>query len=243
MQVLNIFVRQDLKMRKGKMAAQVAHAVMKLLFDVTIKSKDEMRLLSTQTNELESFLKNPIVKINMVSNEEALYQVLDKDLPHAIITDSGRTEFHGVPTVTCAAQGIFNACETASINVPHLYGKDIKAKQIFIFNKDIPLSKELACELSVITCLKYLYKKMQDDKGEKYFDLSQETAFVAWIINAFAKIGLSTKTIEQLNEITDVLDNKSIDYIKDNIGSNVCVCIEPCYPDEIDLITGSLALI
>jgi peptidyl-tRNA hydrolase len=243
MEILNIFIRQDLKMRKGKMAAQSAHAVMKLLFDVMKKISERMILPSIQKDELVKFLQNPQVKITMVADEAALNQILDKSLPHAVIVDSGRTEFHGVPTVTCAAQGIFSSCDFSEIHVPHMYGKDIKAKQVFVFNKDIPLSKELACELSVMTCLEFLNQKMKTDGEQKYFDLTEDSAFVAWIVNAFAKIGLSAKTMDELNEVEDNLKANSITFIKKSIGANSCLCIEPCYPENIDPITGQLSLI
>lgn len=241
--MLTIFIRQDLKMRKGKMAAQSAHAVMKLLFDATQKTPSTMILPAKQTEELETFLSNPLVKIQMVENEEALLKVLDNAFPYAVITDSGRTEFHGVPTVTCAAQGIFSSCPMSEIVVPAMYGKDIKAKQVFIFNKDFPLSKEAACQLSVLTCLEYLYTKMKSDEDTKYFNLLEDTAFTAWITNAFAKIALSTKTLEELNSIADNLASNSISFIKKNIGDNTCICIEPCYPEGIDTVTGHLSLI
>lgn len=243
MQTLNIFIRQDLKMRKGKMAAQSAHAIMKLLFDVMNKTAERMTLPSKQKLELDQFMLNPKVKIIMVADEVALNQALDKSLPHAIITDSGRTEFHGVPTITCAAQGIFSTCDFSEIHVPHIYGKDIKAKQVFVFNKDVPLSKELACELSVMTCLEFLHKKMENDGNEQYFDLTEDSAFVAWIVNAFGKIGLSAKTMDELNQVAHNLNDNSISFVKKNIGENVCLCIEPCYPDYIDPITGQLSLI
>lgn len=241
--MLNLYVRQDLKMRKGKMAAQCAHAAMKLLFDVMIKTKDKMILSTNEHSQLKVFLTQPVVHIHMVKDDIALDAVLDKSKPYATIIDSGRTEFHGVPTLTCAAQGIFNSCPVSEIHVPHAYGKDIKAKQIFVFNKDFPLSKESACQLSVLTCLELMYEKMLSVDDAKYFDLTQPSAFTDWIMNAFAKIALSTKTIEQLVDIKDTLTKENISFIQKKIGDNTCLCIEPCYPESIDLVTGELTLI
>lgn len=243
MQNLIIYVRQDLNMRKGKMAAQVAHAVMKLLFDCTTKTHDKMILSLQQVQELENFLQNPQITISMVANEDSLYEILKKPIPYAIITDSGRTEFHGVPTVTCAAQGIFSQCRTSQIDVPHMYGKDIKAKQVFVFNKDFPLSKENSCKLSVLSCLTFLCSKLKTHGDTQYFDLTENNPFVAWISHAFAKIGLSTKTMEELNGIAITLKENNIHFIQSQIGENYCLCIEPLYPEKIDLITGNLKLI
>lgn len=243
MSVLNIYVRQDLKMRKGKMAAQSAHAAMKLLFEVMKKALDKMFLGSAQNREFQAFLNNPVIKIHMVKDEAAMNNSLDMSLPYAKIIDSGRTEFHGVPTLTCAAQGIFSVCKIEELQVPYAYGKDIKAKQIFVFNKDFQLSKESACELSVLSCLKLLNAKMKVEGEEQYFDLKEDGPFVDWILNAFAKIGLSTKTLDDLIEVESVLSKNYIQSIHIVSGENHCLCIEPCYPNDIDPITGSLSLI
>lgn len=241
--MLHLYVRQDLQMRKGKMAAQCAHAAMKLLFDVMGKTQAQMVLSKQEHLELMTFFSNPVITVHMVKDEAALNAALDLSKPYATIIDSGRTEFHGVPTLTCAAQGIFSSCPVTSIEVPHMYGKDIKAKQIFVFNKDFPLSKEQACQLSALTCLELLYDRMQSSENGKYFDLTQDTAFIAWITHAFAKIALSTKTLEELNIVANELTTANITFIKKTMGNNTCLCIEPCYPEQIDLITGKLSLI
>lgn len=241
--MLTLYVRQDLKMRKGKMAAQCAHAAMKLFFDVMLKQPTKMVLLKQQKEELMHFFANAVINVVMVQDDGALHAALDSSKPYATIIDSGRTEFHGVPTLTCAAQGVFTSCPVSEINVPAMYGKDIKAKQIFVFNKDLPLTKENACKLSVLTCLELLYQKMQSSGEDLYFDITQESAFIDWITHAFAKIALSTKTLEELNVVADNLSNEGIYFIKKKIGDNTCLCIEPCYPQQIDLITGQLTLI
>lgn len=241
--MLNIYVRQDLKMRKGKMAAQSAHAAMKLFFEVMRKPLGKMILGNIQNQEFQTFLKNPVVKIHMVKDESALDNALDLTLPYSKIIDSGRTEFHGVPTLTCAAQGIFSQCDIEELEVPYAYGKDIKAKQIFVFNKDFPLSKEISCELSVLSCLKLLNDKMKIENNEQYFDLQEVGPFIDWILNAFAKIALSTKTLEELNAVENILIENSIQFVRIVNQDNHCLCIEPCYPNDIDPITGSLSLI
>jgi PTH2 family peptidyl-tRNA hydrolase len=130
--MLKIYVRADLKMRKGKMAAQSAHAAMKLLMEVMIKTKNKMILRHEEIKKFVEFLKNPVIEIVMVNSEEHLNLILDKSKPFSIIVDSGRTEFHGVKTVTCGAQGIFEDVALTEMEVPHIYGKDIVAKQVFL---------------------------------------------------------------------------------------------------------------
>lgn len=242
--VLTIFVRNDLKMRKGKMAAQSAHAAMKLFFEAMVKSPNRMTLLNKQNEEFLEFFNNPLVNIVMVKDEDELHATLAPLAPTSVIVDNGRTEFHGVPTTTCAAHGIFTPCDLTVMNVPQTYGTEIKAKQIFVFNKDKPLSKEKACQHAVISCLKLLYNRMVDDEnGNKYFDLAQANALTDWILNAFGKIALSTKTMAELDAIEIQL--KAAGFVVERIvdDGNDCLCVAPQYPSDIDPITSHLSLI
>jgi PTH2 family peptidyl-tRNA hydrolase len=242
--LLKIFVRNDLKMRKGKMAAQSGHAAMKLFFEAMVQTHGRMTLMSKQHAEFLEFFHNPVVEIVMVKDEEDLHTILAPLAPVSVIVDNGRTEFHGVPTTTCAAHGIFTPCDLTLMNVPQTYGTEIKSKQIFVFNKDKPLSKEKACQQAVISCLKLLYNQMLDDGyGNKYFDLFQKNALTDWIMNAFAKIALSTKTMAELDEVERQL--KSAGFVVERIvdDGNDCLCVSPQYPDDIDPITRHLSLI
>lgn len=99
-----IIVRKDLNMRKGKIAAQVAHASMKVFFD---RIKEDKIIIS---KAMEEWVEGSFTKICVyVESEEellALYKkALDADIPCALIKDNGNTEFHGVPTHTCVAIG------------------------------------------------------------------------------------------------------------------------------------------
>ena len=114
-----IVVRRDLKMRKGKIAAQSGHACVEavllalakedLLNDVnatngwiSLENKDR------EATPLSEWFANGVAKICVyVDSEEAL---LDLDrrgrelgFVTALIQDAGHTEFHGEPTYTCMA--------------------------------------------------------------------------------------------------------------------------------------------
>lgn len=241
---LTIFVRNDLKMRKGKMAAQSGHAAMKLFFEAMVKSPTRMTLLAKQNAEFLEFFNNPVVEIVMVKDEADLHAILAPLAPVSVIVDNGRTEFHGVPTTTCAAHGIFSPCDLTVMSVPQTYGTEIKSKQIFVFNKDKTLSKEKSCQQAVISCLKLLYKQMLDDEdGNKYFDITQKNALTDWIMNAFAKIALSTKTMDELNEVERQL--KAAGFVVERLvdDGNDCLCVSPQYPNDIDPFTRHLSLI
>jgi PTH2 family peptidyl-tRNA hydrolase len=128
-----ILVRTDLNMRKGKIAAQVAHASMKVFFDRRVFylrnihledyldqdrldkeqefSEDiEDLLLIPLTDYMAAWVEGSFAKIVLgVESEahllEALRLAQEAGLPCALITDAGNTEFHGVPTNTCVAIG------------------------------------------------------------------------------------------------------------------------------------------
>ena len=116
-----IVYRRDLKMRKGKIAAQVAHASMKVFFDrgsvqtapgdeVGEGIPDEHWLEVTLTDEMAEWVQGLFTKIVLtVKSEEDLLRAKtlaeEAGIPTALITDAGRTEFHGVPTHTAVAIG------------------------------------------------------------------------------------------------------------------------------------------
>ena len=114
-----IVMRRDLKMRKGKIAAQAGHACIDAIimalnkegrvndFEITddgiiLKDSDK------STTPLSNWFKYGCAKICVyVDSEEELIDIADKakekGIIAAVITDAGMTEFHGVPTKTCLA--------------------------------------------------------------------------------------------------------------------------------------------
>ena len=115
-----IVVRKDLNMRKGKIAAQVAHASMKVFFD-RMQRLDGYRYIGgcnlngdarvlNPTPEMSTWIDGSFDKICVSVNSESelvsLYQAaVDAGIPCSQIIDAGKTEFHGVPTKTCIAIG------------------------------------------------------------------------------------------------------------------------------------------
>lgn len=110
-----IVMRKDLNMRKGKIAAQAAHASMAVLLGRMDKG------FGTQTTEgwmlrmepgsaLAQWLNGAFTKICVyVNSEQELLDIVASakaaGVINALITDNGLTEFNGVPTVTCCAVG------------------------------------------------------------------------------------------------------------------------------------------
>ncbi len=114
-----IVMRRDLKMRKGKIAAQAGHACIEAVLSALAKEgrlKDlEMTPdgMSLKTDggcptPLTEWFHHGCAKICVyVDSEEELMQIADKaaakGVLSSVITDAGMTEFHGVPTKTCLA--------------------------------------------------------------------------------------------------------------------------------------------
>lgn len=93
-----IVMRSDLGMRKGKMVAQGAHASMA----ATLANLEDPRV--------KEWLSGPFAKICVRADSlDQLRQIQDHAIREGLICeeieDSGLTEFHGVPTVTCCAIG------------------------------------------------------------------------------------------------------------------------------------------
>jgi len=104
-----IVVRRDLKMRKGKIGAQCAHAAMKFLID-NDESKQSDQLFVKLSIQEATWVRDLFTKIVVgVDSEDELQDLIFKaklaNIEVHPIIDSGITEFHNVATLTCAAFG------------------------------------------------------------------------------------------------------------------------------------------
>ena len=114
-----IVVRRDLKMRKGKIAAQAGHACVEAalaalaregrLSDV-IWADGFISLRPTEKPEtpLSAWFQNGTAKICVYVDSEEKLKEIDRRAKEAgilsvMIRDAGMTEFHGEPTYTCLA--------------------------------------------------------------------------------------------------------------------------------------------
>jgi len=116
-----IVIRKDLNMRKGKMCAQAAHAAMKVVLDrmlcrELIKESTPWegcfiwQITIFESEPLFRWLKGAFTKIVVsVDTEEELialkYRAEEAGILCAMVTDAGKTEFHGVRTNTALAIG------------------------------------------------------------------------------------------------------------------------------------------
>jgi peptidyl-tRNA hydrolase, PTH2 family len=97
-------VRHDLHMRLGKAIAQGAHAAIMFLVD-----RLKQRPCTFEESEW-IWMTQAMTKICVrVDSEAELLEVMEKARTAGLtvhgVTDSGRTEFRGVPTLTCCAIG------------------------------------------------------------------------------------------------------------------------------------------
>ena len=106
-----LVIRKDLNMRKGKIAAQAAHASMKVLLDLLTIPNPGVRELDLRENDaLFYWITGLFTKICVsVDSEKELLELHQKaqeaGLLVGLIEDCGATEFHGIPTKTCLAIG------------------------------------------------------------------------------------------------------------------------------------------
>ncbi len=114
-----IVMRRDLKMRKGKIAAQAGHACVDAILmalkkegrmgDVEVSTAGvALKGVGKESTPLSDWFEYGCAKICVyVDSEEALMEIArkaaERGIAAAVITDAGMTEFHGMPTKTCLA--------------------------------------------------------------------------------------------------------------------------------------------
>ena len=116
-----IVVRRDLRMRKGKIAAQAGHACVEATLMALAREGrlDQVRVTASQNwvyledegtpiTPLSAWFDAGVAKVCVyVDGEEALLDLAAKGRGQgfavALVRDAGYTEFHGEPTYTCLA--------------------------------------------------------------------------------------------------------------------------------------------
>ena len=114
-----IVMRRDLKMRKGKIAAQAGHACIDAILmalskegrmnDFTMAGDGFiLKNADKPSSPLSDWFAYGCAKVCVyVDSEEALLDIArkaqERGMIASVITDAGMTEFHGVPTKTCLA--------------------------------------------------------------------------------------------------------------------------------------------
>lgn len=101
-----LVVRKDLHMRMGKVAAQCCHASLGLILDAQRRNQVTEAMQLWMDPDIGQGFKKVVVYVNSEDELLALVHIAFVDkIPCKVITDSGTTEFNGVPTITCMAIG------------------------------------------------------------------------------------------------------------------------------------------
>lgn len=128
-----LLYRRDLKMRKGKIAAQCAHASLAVFLGrradgasaeiggEPVAAADV--LVVPLDDGMKAWIEGRFTKIVLsVEDEAALVEAhrlaMEAGIPCALIRDAGRTEFRGVPTLTTCALGPAEAAVIDAITGP-----------------------------------------------------------------------------------------------------------------------------
>jgi PTH2 family peptidyl-tRNA hydrolase len=120
-----ILYRKDLNMRKGKIAAQVAHASLKVFLIRSLpKDSENPWLVQIPLDQpMREWVEGGFAKIVLsVADEEDLLEAYrlanEAGLPVALIKDSGHTEFKA-PCPECDGDPTCKTCEgVGRVNVP-----------------------------------------------------------------------------------------------------------------------------
>lgn len=96
--------RKDLNVRKGKIAAQIAHASVAFLVEKhrvnnPTLTKEEYDWINTGQRKICVYVENEAELLLLYEKAKAKY------LTTHLVIDSGLTEFDGVPTKTCISIG------------------------------------------------------------------------------------------------------------------------------------------
>lgn len=98
-----VCVRNDLNMRKGKIGAQVGHAVSAFLEEIIWNNRP---IRKVEEIWRKTGRKKIVVQVGSEKELLAVYEEARRmELEVHLIQDSGLTEFHGVPTYTTIAIG------------------------------------------------------------------------------------------------------------------------------------------
>ncbi len=244
MTILTLVMRNDLNMRTGKMAAQAAHAAMKLFFSQVDQDLNTLSLPIHQYEALNNFVARPVVHVEFVSSEQALLEIIDRHNGQTVI-DNGFTEFKGVQTFTCGAFGLFNKEGKGTAKLIELGQSGIKSRQYLIFSRKSKLKKDAVCQMAAIGCLSQFFKLLtiSSDLNTAECSLDEASALYHWMLNGYGKIGLSVPDDDSLVELAEQFaDNWVSTTITDHDGM-LMLTTEPAFVSEVEHLTHALKLI
>ncbi|MBB4866821.1 peptidyl-tRNA hydrolase [Pseudomonas nitritireducens] len=242
--MLNIYVRNDLNMRLGKLASQCAHSLTKAVL-AGFSQRPDGRLQLTRSDYLVllDFICYPEVKINLVPEQEILALA---GKAHLVI-DNGHTEFHGVQTLTAASESIFPEFREETLTDPT--GKsDAPIRQYLIFSKEKKPSKERACEMAAHAQVRQLAVDLQWEcalfEGDFVVLPPLNPQLECWLRSGYGKIAVSVTTQKELVQADEKLCG--IEGMKTTlvaVGDSLALATSPAIAAHLADITGSMKLL
>jgi peptidyl-tRNA hydrolase len=244
--MIELYVREDLKMKKGKYSAQVAHAFTSSFFNM-LEERESILVLSVNlTTYMFEVLEGlrmgyEYIPITKVENENALLSVFEENEERStLITDQGRTTFSGQPTNTCVSisKTILNK---KIVNCLKNQDQDFKYKQVFVINKNMKCNTDDVARHVAQTSLSAIIKGGKIIDGE--FTIEKDSNLFKWMNEGFAKIVLKANANEIKSLIVEIKDKGGIPYGVSIEGRNpACLSIGAGLIEDIDPITSTLKL-
>lgn len=228
--MLIVQVRMDLKMRKGKMSAQVSHAVMAYWLSMMTRGEDRFVMPECNKVEFDKWVESgfPLKIYDLFSEDELMSKETKQS---ALIVDSGKTEFGGKPTPTCICDSDYNLKVMSEFEGSGYSG--LRTKQVLVFNKSNKGSKyEISREAAIASVMSLFPNYSKDDK-ELAINLSNE-GVKSWLSGAFTKIGVRCNS--------DFLPDVDSGVLSYNFDDR-CVAIGPDRSEEVDKYTSKYKLV
>jgi peptidyl-tRNA hydrolase len=233
---MKIYIRSDLNMRKGKIAAQASHALTGMLLGAMKKNANEFILTGDNLDIYKNWEKNNYpISMELLNTEESLLNV--KNDNNVLIKDQGRTEFN-VPTHTCLG-------ELKGIKLEKLINleqnENHPAKQILIANRDLKLTKWDLAPIAALSSWLVIEKLMIKNENEWILKLN-DSALSSWLLGSFAKITLKIEE-SNIEDMLEKLESNKINYHKIEIEERpIVLAISPQHFNNIDHLTSHLKL-
>ena len=240
--MIEVYIRNDLNMRKGKISAQVSHAVMALWLSAMERIDNKLILHGANYDLFNDWDKT--VRVIPVADEFSITEIeKNNHSKTALIADHGRTEFGGVITKTCV--GLINSNfykkKTSFKSDRSIPDRSQESKQCVVVNKSVKLSKWELAEKVAIGSLYALFDGAYNEEDRCIVLDLNDSELSYWLNYAFAKVVLQVKTDEDINAI-EISDNYRSSKCLSGIQS-LCTVIGPNSVSKINKVTGGFKLL
>lgn len=196
---ITLYYRADLAMPEGKLAAQCAHALMRLCLKL-FQWQGPHRLVMSGVN-LPHYLAwraDPQISLVPVMDEAALLDIHHSvDFPCALVTDRGLTVFNGQPTHTVVA--VWDNPNVVLYDNDGLLPQvdpdapEQKTKQVLVCDKRLkPYPEEMAARCAYVAWL--ALESVMRFMPEAVELRLTEPALQHWLYGRFTKVVLRTKS-------------------------------------------------